>query len=138
MKIIGIQIKSSEAIIVVLERDENGEIKQTNESIKFDISDPNNVNHVRQFKDQINSAFDNINPDRIGILARNAKAKGKMAPSPMSFKLEGIIQLYDKKDSEFFWPQTLLAYYKKNPAAPVAKHVYQQEAFNLAHYLFNN
>ncbi|HEY1039182.1 MAG TPA: DUF3010 family protein [Bacteroidia bacterium] len=138
MKTIGIQIQSNEATIVVLESNEHGNISQTNECIKLDMPDPNNISHVRQFRDQINSAFDNINPDRIGIIARNAKAKGFRAPSPTSFKLEGIIQLYSKKDVEIIWPQTLTAFYKKNDAAPNAKLVYQQDAFDLAHFLHFN
>jgi hypothetical protein len=137
MKTIGIQIKSTEAIIVVLEKDANGNIKQSNESTKLKIQDPSNQNQIKQFRDQINSALDNINADRIAILARNAKAKGTMAPSPVSFKLEGIIQLYSKKDIELVWPQTLVAHYKKNPSG-TPNHTYQQDAFDLAHYISKN
>jgi len=137
MKTIGIQIKSTEAIIVVLENDTDGNIFQTNESAKFGISEPNKPYQVKQFRDQINAAFDSISASRIGIVARNANAKGQRTPSPISFKLEGIIQLYDKLEIEIVWPQTTIAYFKKNPKTTKAKNKYQEDAFDVAYFLFN-
>jgi len=135
MKAIGIQIKSNEAILVVLEINNAGIIIQTNESTKFDIYDPSKPNQVRQFHDQINSAFDSIAPSQIGVMARNAKAKGQRAPSAFSFKLEGIIQLYEKCDIELIWPQSIAAFYKKNPRLQQPRNKYQQDAFDVAFYL---
>lgn len=137
MKAIGIQIKSSEAILVVLEKDEKGNIFQTTESSKYGISDPSKPNQIKQFRDQINSAFDSIYPSRIGIVSRNANGKGQRAPSPISFKLEGIIQLYEKLEIEIIWPQTTIAYFKTNPKVLKANNKYQEDAFDLAYYLIN-
>lgn len=137
MKTIGIQIKSKEAILVVLEKDAAGGIIQTNESAKFRIDDPTKPNQVRQFRDQINAAFDSISASRIGIVARNANGKGDRAPSPVSFKLEGIIQLYDKIETELVWKQTTNAYFKKNTKTLTPKNKYQEDAFDLAVYLIN-
>ncbi len=109
MKTIGIQIESTKAIMVVLEKDAAGNIMQTNESVKFGLDDPTKPNQVRQFRDQINAAFDSIGATRIGIVARNANGKGGRTPSPNSFKLEGIVQLYDKVDLEQVWKQTTIA-----------------------------
>ncbi len=137
MKTIGIQIKSTEAIMVVLEKDAAGNIMQTNESVKFGIDDPTKPNQVRQFRDQINTAFDSIGATRIGIVARNANGKGDRSPSPISFKLEGIIQLYDKIDVELVWKQTTIAYFKKNARPGIAKNKYQEDAYDLAYYLMD-
>jgi len=137
MKTVGIQIKSNEAILVILEKDSNGSIGQTSESTKFNIGDSDSPGQVKQFRDQINTAFDAIKPTRIGIMARNAKAKGVMMPSPLSFKLEGIIQLYNGLDIEIIWPQTLNAYYKKQPKHMAPKNKYQEDAFDVAYYLIN-
>ena len=137
MKTVGIQIKSNEAILVVLEKDSTDSIIQTSESTKFSIGDPDNPGQVKQFRDQINTAFDSIKPSRIGIMARNAKAKGVMMPSPLSFKLEGIIQLYEKLDIEIIWPQTLTAYFKKHPQSMTPKNKYQADALDVAYYLIN-
>lgn len=135
MKTIGIQIKSAEAILVVLEKNAQGEIVQTNESAKFDIGDHKIADQIRQFRDQINTEFDSVKPVKIGIVARIASARGERAPSPISFKLEGIIQLYDKLDVQLISKLTLIAHFKKNPCGVVAKHKYQQDAFDLAYYL---
>ncbi len=137
MKTIGIQIKSREAILVVLEKDAVGNITQTIESAKFGIDDPTKPNQVRQFRDQINAAFDSIGATRIGIVARNANGKGDRAPSPISFKLEGIIQLYEKVDVEEIWKQTTIAYFKKNSKLGSAKNKYQEDAYDVAYYLMN-
>ena len=135
MKVIGIQIKSTEAILVVLEKDVSGNITQTNESAKFGIDDPTKPNQVKQFRDQINAAFDSIGASQIGIVARNANGKGDRAPSPISFKLEGIIQLYDKVEIELVWKQTTNAYFKKNAKLTTPKHKYQADAHDVALYL---
>lgn len=137
MKTIGIQIKSKEAIFVVLQKDVLGKITQTNESAKFVIDDPTQPKQIRQFRDQINAAFDSIGASRIGIVARNANGKGDRAPSPISFKLEGIIQLYEKNDLEQVWKQTTSAYFKKNVKSLSAKNKYQDDAFNVAYFLIS-
>jgi len=137
MKAIGIQIKSTEAILVVLEKDASGNISQTNESAKFGIDDATNPIQVKQFRDQINAAFDSIGASRIGIVARNANGKGDRAPSPVSFKLEGIIQLYDNIEVELIWKQTTIAYFKKNTKTMIPKNKYQEDAFDVAFYLIN-
>ncbi|MBL7839395.1 MAG: DUF3010 family protein [Cyclobacteriaceae bacterium] len=135
MKVLGIQIKSKEAILVILTQDGSGNIVQTDECTTFEITDIYNSNHVKQFRNQINIAFDTIKPHRIGICKRNENGKGMMAPSPVSFKLEGIIQLYDKIDVEFVAPQTTKAFLKKNTCSIVPSKKYQQDAFDVAYYL---
>lgn len=137
MKVVGIEIKSTEAILVVLERDGDGNITQSKECIKFGIKDSQDNNQVRQFMKQVKVSLNNINPDTIGLLARNGKAKGMMTPSPFSFKLEALFQLYDKKEVTFIWPQTISAFLKKNPRKIEPEKIYQDGAFNVAYYLLN-
>ncbi|MEP1778867.1 DUF3010 family protein [Reichenbachiella sp.] len=138
MKVLGIQIKSSEVILVVLTQDQDGVITQLPESTKFKIDDPTDNEQVRQFRDQVNTAFDSISPEKIGVMARNYKAKGTRAPSPMSFKLEGIIQLNEKYPISFIWPQSIAAFYKKgNPELSPNKKL-EEDAFNVAYYLLNH
>jgi hypothetical protein len=135
MKTVGIQISGSEAIIVVLEEDGEN-IIQLPESTKVKIDNHDDALQVKQFRDQIDVLLDAIKAEKIGVLARNPKAKGRMAPSPLSFKLEGIIQLYDKQDIEFIWPQSIHAFKKKNKI-PETSLKYQQDAYNVAFYLLN-
>lgn len=138
MKAIGIQIDGDETIIVVLHKDVNGTITQTDECVRFNIADHSVSAQVQQFRDQVNSTFDLITPAIIGIKMRNAKAKERgtvRPPSPISFKLEGIIQLYSKCNIDFVWPQTITACKKRNGDFPASKHKYQQDAFDIAYYL---
>lgn len=140
MKVIGIQIEGNEVILVVLEKKADGSIVQTDDCARFDIADHSDAIQVRQFRDQVNSTFKTINANRIGVRARNANAKPSKTvrpPSPVSFKLEGIIQLYDNANIEFIWPQTITAYKKKKSITTTPKYVYQQEAYDVAYYLIN-
>jgi hypothetical protein len=108
------------------------------ESFKKHYSEKMGKPEVQQFRDQVNSTFDLIAPTVIGIKMRNAKAKerGKVRPpSPISFKLEGIIQLYSKCNIDFVWPQTITAFKKKNGSFLASKNKYQQDAFDIAYYL---
>lgn len=138
MKALGIQIKSNEAILVVLTKQGDGTVTQSIEGTTFEIKDIYNSNQIRQFRDQIIIAFDSIKPDRIAICKRNENGKGMMAPSPVSFKLEGIIQLYDKVEIEFVAPQTTKAFLKKNPCPLLPSKKKQQDAFDVAYYLLNS
>ncbi len=140
MKAIGIQIDADKLILVVLIKDARGVITQTDECSRFNIADHTNSKQVQQFRDQVNSTFDMIHPDLIGVKMRNAKAKSQgsvRAPSPISFKLEGIIQLYTKCDIDFIWPATIAAFKKKSGDFPAAKNKYQQDAFDMAYYLLS-
>jgi hypothetical protein len=137
MKAIGIDINSLEAVLVVLEKRPDGQLIQTNDCIKFGINDSESNEQVRQFLQQLNASLDTINADIVAILARNGKAKGRMAPSPFSFKLEGLFQLYNRIEVELVWPQTLSAYFKKNPRTSTPNKKFQEDAFNLAYYLLN-
>jgi len=137
MKTIGIQIKGAEAIVVVLHKDDKGIISMTNESCKIKIDVPLSSIQVKQFKDQINTLFDTIGADNIGIMARNASGRGSMSPSPISFKLEGIIQLYNSLEVEIIWKQSINAYFKKNTKTLSANNKYQEDAFDIAYYLIS-
>jgi hypothetical protein len=138
MKAVGIDIKSLEAILVVLEKLADGRVIQTNECIKFGIDDSESNVQIRQFFQQVKVSLDTINPEVVAILARNGRAKGTMAPSPFSFKLEGLFQLYDQKEVRIVWPQTLAAHFKKNPITMTPDKKLQKDAFNLAYYLLNS
>ncbi len=137
MKVLGIQLKTKEIILVVLIKGGNGEIVQTSESDKFEVFDIYNTEQVRQFSNQMQVALKQIKPDVIGIYKRNENAKGKMTPSAASFKWEGIIQLVSSVDIRFVSPQTLSAYFKKNKKTIAANMRYQGDAFDVAYYLLS-
>lgn len=135
MKAIGIKLRTNEVIVVVLEKDTNGIITQSHESEKYKIDDPTDTVQVRQFQNQINIALNSAKPDLVAFIARAHNAKGRMAPSAMSFKWEGILQLITKHDIGSVSPQTLSAFFKKNKKTLSPNKKLEEDAFNLAYYL---
>ena len=57
MKVLGIEIKSNEAILVVLEKDSAGVITQSDESTKIGITDSASNRQVRQFMQQVEASL---------------------------------------------------------------------------------
>jgi len=85
--------------------------------------------------DTIQNYFDSVKPEAIAIQTR--QTKGRFSAAPSSFKLEGLIQLYDKVDISFISPQTIAAFYKKNDLKIQCDNKYQENALKLANYLLN-
>lgn len=136
MKVIAIEIDKSKVIPYALEVEKNKNIVNITGDFKSLIlkNDIDN-SQVINFKETIHSFFDDINPDIIAIVAR--QTKGRFKAAPISFKLEGLLQVYDKVDIEFISPLTLTAYYKKHPFPIAIQYNYQENAAKLANYLIN-
>lgn len=134
MKVIGIDIDKTKAIFYALEKDADGNIINLTGDFKYvTLNNDTDNTRVREFKSTIHSFFDDINPSKIAILTR--QTKGRFKAAPLSFKVEGLIQCYDKIEIEFLPPPTLTAYYKKNNFNLQLDHNYQEGAAKLAYYL---
>jgi len=127
MKVIAIDIDSSRVIIYAAELQRDGIVTDITGDFKsITIRDEYDNLEIREFQQTIHSFFDNINPDKIAVLKR--MAKGKFAASPVSFKLEGLIQCYQKCEIEFISPLTLAAFYKKHTFNITPQNKYQINA----------
>lgn len=136
MKILGIEISGREVRIIALEKKGDEIINYTNDYKPVKLEDDEVSFNVGLFKNTLHSTFDSFAPDSIVIKYRNPNGKGQQAPSPISFKIEGIIQLYDKAEIVFTKPQTISAFYKKNNLPMTCQYGYQNEALKIAfHYL---
>jgi hypothetical protein len=134
MKSIGIEIDKKRAICFALEKDALGTFINLTGKFKYlAIKDDLDNNEIQNFQSTIHTFFENINPDRIAIISR--QTKGKFASSPLSFKLEGLIQCYNKINVEFIAKATLTAHYKKNSFTIPYDNNYQENAARLANYL---
>jgi hypothetical protein len=134
MKSIGIEIDKKRAICFALEKDNQGTYINLTGKFKYlDIKDDQDNIEIQNFQSTIHTFFENINPNRIAIISR--QTKGKFASSPLSFKLEGLIQCYNKVNIEFIAKATLTAHYKKNSFTTVYDNNYQENAAKLANYL---
>ncbi len=134
MKSIGIEIDKKRAICFALEKDNQGTYINLTGKFKYlDIKDDQDNTEIQNFQSTIHTFFENINPDRIAIITR--QTKGKFASSPLSFKLEGLIQCYNKVNVEFIPKATLTAHFKKNSFTTSYDNNYQENAAKLANYL---
>lgn len=135
MKTIGIEIDKSKVILYAIEADGGNIVNLTGDFKSLTLKNDADNGQVVNLKETVHSFFDDINPDIIAIIAR--QTKGRFKSSPISFKLEGLLQIYEKTEIEFIPPQTLTAYYKKHPFPIVVQHNYQENAAKLANYLIN-
>lgn len=136
MKVIAIDIDGSKVILFAIERLDDGSFSNITGDFKsITVKDDYNNEEIREFQSTIHSFFNNLNPDKIGIIKR--MTKGKFAASPVSFKLEGLMQCYKNCDVEFISPITLTAHFKKNTFTLTTQFNYQINAAKLAQYLFH-
>lgn len=136
MKVIGIEIEKKRAVCIALEKDTQGTyINLTGKFRYLEIKEDQDNREIKNFQSTIYTFFNSINPDAIAIITR--QPKGRFSSSTFSFKLEGLIQCYDRLDIEFVSPRTLTAYYKKNPLSVPFDNNYQENAVKLANYLLN-
>ena len=137
MKVCGIEIDKNNAIFYSIEEDGQGNLSDATSKIKsLAIQDDSDDRSVKEFVDVLTSHFDSMNYDKIAILKR--QTKGRFSSAPISFKVEGLIQLYPAVHVELISPATVRSFIKKNaiPINPTFK--YQQNALNLAFYLIAN
>jgi len=136
MRVIGIEIEKKRAICFALEQDKHGTYINLTEKFRYlEIKEDQDNGEIKNFKSSINTFFDSINPDAIAIISR--QTKGRFSSSTYSFKLEGLIQCYERVDVEFVSPRTLSAYYKKKLLSVPFENIYQENAVKLAYYLLN-
>lgn len=133
MRAIGIELVGKEAILIAAEKE--GENLSIIESKIKRVGFKNHTNseEVKEMRDLLYSFFNEISPNRIGIIKRGES--GQFAASPISFKIEGLIQVYQKLSIDLVPLPTIKAFLKKHPLAIPAKYNYQENALSLAHYL---
>jgi hypothetical protein len=137
MKVIGIDIDKTKAIFYALEKGANGNIINLTGDFKYVILNNDTDNSsVRAFQSTVHAFIETINPDRIAILKR--QTKGRFKSAPLSFKIEGLIQCYDKLEIEFLPPITVSTYFKKNDFNLQPEHNYQEMAAKLAYFLISD
>lgn len=133
MKTIGIEISNKKVIFVALEQTNDTFENITGKQKSMELKDDRESKELHSFMNELHSYFDSMNPDKIGIVTR--MSKGKFAASPISFKIEGLIQLYKKVAIEFVTPQALTAYFKKNKMPLPLDHKYQEKAMKMSLFL---
>ncbi|MDA3885237.1 MAG: DUF3010 family protein [Candidatus Delongbacteria bacterium] len=135
MKTLGIEIKGNVAVFCAIEEVDGVITDITGDMKKLELTDDESSIEVNEFMNIVHSYFKDMQFDKIGIIKRNKSVKAKFRVSPISFKLEGFIQIYPDQEIEFVSPQSLRAFTKKNPLPFNPKFSYQMSSAELAFYL---
>ncbi|PWE40663.1 DUF3010 family protein [Pseudomonas prosekii] len=131
MKICGIEIKGSEAIIAVASLDGQTLSHVALATKKISLDDDDEAANFKVFAAQVASFVRENSIDRITIKKRSKK--GEFAGGPTTFKIEGVFQLLESCEVTLLSPQTINAQNKKfDFALPETLNKYQHEAFKAA------
>jgi len=130
MKICGIELKSNNVILCILETiDTNGEINYIDiKTKKLQLNDDENKNNIILFKKEIDNFLIENKIDKV-VIKKRAK-KGNFAGGAITFKMEAIIQLNSICDVKFVTGQAISSYQKKNEIVfPDNLNKYQEQAY---------
>ncbi len=131
MKLCGIEIKGSEAIIAVATLDGTTLGHLALATKKIALEDDEDAANVKLFAAQVASFVRENSIDRIAIKKRSKK--GEFAGGPTTFKIEGVLQLLDGCEVTLMSPQTITAQAKKQGGElPGTLNKYQHEAYKTA------
>lgn len=122
----------SEARLVILNGDKSSFFHSDIKPKKLKLTDDENSDELRAFRDSIFAFFRENNVSLIAIKKRGKK--GDFSGGPVGFKLEGIIQLYEDCPVRLVAAQTISAKQKKeSPDKPNSLLKYQYVAFETAY-----
>lgn len=131
MKICGIEIKGSEALLAVASLDAGQPVHVGVTTKKIGLEDDEDAAQVKAFAAQVKAFVSEQGIDHLAIKKRSKK--GDFAGGPTTFKIEGVLQLLDNCTVELVSPQTVSAQAKKhNLELPGSLNKYQHEAYKSA------
>jgi hypothetical protein len=136
MKVIGIEINGARVNFIGLESDSTNIFQNREISTFLELGDDKDFEEVRRFKDLLHTVFSGFSPDIIGIYTKSAT--GKFSAGPLTYKIEGLIQLYKGKDMRFVDPRSMAALKRKKGYETKCQFAYQQKAADVAYYLIHN
>ena len=128
MKICGIELKSNNAILSIIDSS-NEEINYIDIKLKkITLNDDEDKSSLLSFKNEIESFLTENHIEKVAIKKR-AK-KGTFAGGSITFKMEGIIQLNSICKVEFISSQAIGKYTKKNEIEfPASLNKYQEQSY---------
>lgn len=136
MKVVGIDISGRDVRLIALDNSSGEIVNYTGKYKPIRLDDDENADNVILFKNTLFATIESFSPNAVVINYRDPKGSGKYAPSSISFKIEGLIQLYENATVLFTKPQTIAAFFKKNGLDITTDYNYQIDALKLAyHYI---
>ncbi|GGD42964.1 hypothetical protein GCM10012288_16590 [Malaciobacter pacificus] len=124
MKLCGIELKSNNVILVVLDDNKYCDLKIK----KLILEDDEKQGDIRQFCNDFLLFLEQNQIDKV-VIKKRAK-KGNFAGGAVTFKLEGLIQLNPMCEVELISPQAISSFEKKNMIDfPNELKKYQEQAY---------
>jgi hypothetical protein len=124
LKICGIELKSNIASLVVINDGEYIDLKIK----KIILENDENQDDIRKFCNEFLLFLEQNFIDKV-VIKKRAK-KGNFAGGPVTFKMEGLIQLNPLCEVELISAQTISSFEKKNEIVkPIELKKYQEQAF---------
>ena len=137
MRVCGIEIKGSEAIIALLELKDGLFLVPDCRARKLALTLPDNSENLQKFQFAFDQLMSDYKVDQVVIKSR--PTKGKFAGGSIGFKLESAIQLLDTVETLVYPSQEINASIKRTPIQVPAKDAglkgFQEQAYN-AGYAF--
>ncbi|MFT4655009.1 MAG: hypothetical protein ACI82S_002669 [Patiriisocius sp.] len=135
MKICGIEIKSTEAVICLLNYQDGLFSLPDCRVRKIDFNKQNKTTDIRYFQNTFAKLAEDYKISKVVIKER--PLKGKFAGGGLGFKMEAAIQLIASLDVDLISATELKASLKRNPVtvsfAETGLKIFQQNAFELAY-----
>jgi len=131
MKICGIDIKASEAIFALVSQ--QGDVLEhlPLPLKKLTLEDDEDAAQVKAFARQLAEFVSTSGVTHLAIKKRSKK--GEFAGGPVTFKIEGLLQLLGGCDVQLVSPQTINAQARKHDIAlPASLNKYQHDAYKAA------
>jgi hypothetical protein len=137
MRVCGVDLKASDAIVVVLDGTvDNFEVVDTGVQ-KITLGDSNSSEDIQSFNETFHSFIKNHTIDKVGIKKRNTR--GQFAGGATSFKIEGIIQLSKDSTVVLIAPASISSTVKKTPPPTVSQlFAYQKSSYETAYTLLRS
>ena len=127
-RICGIELKSSDAILAVVDQGEDGLAHVDTDPKRIRLANDENTGDVQSFFDTFCNFIRDNRIDQIVIKKRSKR--GQMAGGAVSFKLEGLIQLCGNIPVELLSGQSIAAAQRRSPIeVPASLNQYQEQAF---------
>jgi hypothetical protein len=131
LKVCGIELKGSEAILAIIESNDSGQQYINIEPRKIKIGNDESTDAVQSFFDSFKNYVTDNHIDTVVIKKR--MKNGSMSGGGVSFKLEALIQMNKIAEVTFVSGQGISASHKKdNFELPEAINKYQETAFKAA------
>ena len=131
MIICGIELAASEARLVLLDGTRAAYSHVAVVPPKIVLADDENPDEVKAFKEAMYAFLRENHVEQIAIKKRSKR--GDFVGGPVSFKLEGLVQLYPECDVVLISAQTISAAKRNHaPVAPQCINKYQHTAFETA------